>query len=305
MRKLEEALKAYPVEVSGTLKAGEGEQKLFRDLKKTHGKIVVYGLDADLILLSAYHSGDKELLLLRESQELHSEGEFSVLLCTELAKVLPIDREQYLYLCVLCFGNDFIPNLGLFSLREGGYQRALDVYARVQPDLTTEKGRHAFLKEAGKQEWNFLSRRKEKTIIGTDQKTVSRKYGLHILDGVEDMEPVVSAFWKTFHWTIEYFKQNKSSNWNWVYPYPDAPLITDILDFYETESKPEKNTLTLAKHLAFILPAKSLLKRHKKFEDEWHTETRPLWIKKHEWESKPFMSLPWHPTDALTSVQAL
>ena len=229
MRKLEEALKAYPVEVSGTLKAGEGEQKLFRDLKKTTGKLVLYGLDADLILLSVYHSGAGELLLLRESQELHSEGEFSVLLCTELAKVLPIDREQYLYLCVLCFGNDFMPNLGLFSLREGGYQRALDVYARVQPDLTTEKGRYAFLKEAVKQEWNFLSRRKEKTIIGTDPKTLSRKYGLHILDGAENMEPVVSAFWKTFHWTVEYFKQNKSSNWNWVYPYPDAPLITDIL----------------------------------------------------------------------------
>uniref|UniRef100_A0A6C0HGX9 Xrn1 N-terminal domain-containing protein n=1 Tax=viral metagenome TaxID=1070528 RepID=A0A6C0HGX9_9ZZZZ len=305
MRKLEEALKAYPVEVSGTLKAGEGEQKLFRDLKKTTGKLVVYGLDADLILLSVYHSGAGELMLLRESQELHSEGEFSVLLCTELAKVLPIDREQYLYLCVLCFGNDFMPNLGLFSLREGGYQRALDVYSRVQPDLTTEKGRYAFLKEAGKQEWNFLSKRKEKTIIGTDPKTVSRKYGLHILDGTENMEPVVSAFWKTFHWTVEYFKQNKSSNWNWVYPYPDAPLITDILEFYETESQPEKHTLTLAKHLAFILPAKSLLKRHKKFEDEWHTETRPLWIKKHEWESKPFMSLPWHPTDALTSIQVL
>lgn len=305
MRKLEEALKAYPVEVSGTLKAGEGEQKLFRDLKKTTGKLVVYGLDADLILLSVYHSGAGELMLLRESQELQSEGEFSVLLCTELAKVLPIDREQYLYLCVLCFGNDFMPNLGLFSLREGGYQRALDVYAHVQPDLTTEKGRYAFLKEAGKQEWNFLSKRKEKTIIGTDPKTVSRKYGLHILDGTENMEPVVSAFWKTFHWTVEYFKQNKSSNWNWVYPYPDAPLITDILEFYETESQPEKHTLTLAKHLAFILPAKSLLKRHKKFEDEWHTETRPLWIKKHEWESKPFMSLPWHPTDALTSIQVL
>jgi hypothetical protein len=57
--------------------------------------------------------------------------------------------------------------------------------------------------------------------------------------------------------------------------------------------------------LAFILPSKSLLKRHKKFEDEWYTETRPLWIKKHEWESKPFISLPWHPTDALTSIEAL
>jgi hypothetical protein len=307
MRQLEEALSKYPVEISGTTKAGEGEQKLFRDLKKDQGKkVVVYGLDADLILLSIYHSETSEILLLRESQEMHSQGEFSVLLCTDLARLLPIDREQYLYLCVLCFGNDFMPNLGLFSLREGGYQRALDIYAQIKPDLTTEKGRYAFLKEAGKHEWSFLSKRKpERMIIGTDQKTLSRKYGLHILDGVQSMEPVVSAFWKTFHWTVEYFRENKSGNWNWVYPYSDAPLIADILDFYETGTHPEKNTLTLAKHLAFILPSKSLLKRHKKYEDEWYSETRPLWIKKHEWESKPFISLPWHPTDALTSIQVL
>lgn len=307
MRQLEEALSKYPVEISGTTKAGEGEQKLFRDLKKDQGKkVVVYGLDADLILLSIYHSETSEILLLRESQEMHSQGEFSVLLCTDLARLLPIDREQYLFLCVLCFGNDFMPNLGLFSLREGGYQRALDIYAQINPDLTTEKGRYAFLKEAGKHEWAFLSKRKpERMIIGTDKKTLSRKYGLHILDGVQNIEPVVSAFWKTFHWTVEYFKENKSGNWNWTYPYSDAPLITDILDFYETGTQPEKHTLTLAKHLAFILPSKSLLKRHKKFEDEWYSETRPLWIKKHEWESKPFISLPWHPTDALTSIQVL
>jgi 5'-3' exonuclease len=308
MRELEEALKAYPVEVSGTLKAGEGEQKLFQNLKKNQGqRVVVYGLDADLILLSVYHSNlSSELCLLRESQELGSQGEFSIMMCSELARVLPIDREQYLYLCVLCFGNDFMPNLGLFSLREGGYQRALDIYAQVKPDLTTEKGRYAFLSHAAKHEWNFLQKRKpERTIIGTDPKTLSRKYGLHILDGTINMEPVVSAFWKTFHWTIEYFKENKSSNWNWVYPYPDAPLLSDILEFYESVSKPEKHSLTLAKHLAFILPAKSLLKRHKKFEDEWHSETRPLWIKKHEWESKPFMSLPWHPTDSLTTIEKL
>jgi len=308
MRELEQALTKYPVEISGTLKAGEGEQKLFRDLKKNQGKrVVVYGLDADLILLSVYHSHlASELCLLRESQELGSQGEFSILLCTELARVLPIDREQYLYLCILCFGNDFMPNLALFSLREGGYQRALDIYAQVNPDLTTEQGRYAFLSHAAKQEWNFLQRRRnEQVIIGTDRKTVSRKYGLHILDGTTTMEPVVSAFWKTFHWTLEYFRENKSGNWNWVYPYPDAPLIQDILEFYETVSTPEKHSLTLSKHLAFILPSKSLLKRHKKFEDEWYTETRPLWIKKYDWESKPFMSLPWHPTDALTSIQPL
>jgi 5'-3' exonuclease len=310
MRELEEALKAYPVEVSGTLKAGEGEQKLFQNLKKNQGqKVVVYGLDADLILLSVYHSNlSSELCLLRESQELGSQGEFSIMMCSELARVLPIDREQYLYLCVLCFGNDFMPNLGLFSLREGGYQRALDIYSQVKPDLTTEKGRYAFLSHAAKHEWNFLQKRKpERNIIGTDPKTVSRKYGLHILDGTINMEPVVSAFWKTFHNTIYYFKNNEICDWSWVYPYADAPLIQDIIQYDETDSESIPLNYKIINQLQFILPKTSLQKANRRviFKDERYTETRHPWMKKYDWEMKPRISLPWNPIMALTEVYPL
>jgi hypothetical protein len=77
-----------------------------------------------------------------------------------------------------------------------------------------------------------------------------------VLDGLQNIEKVVESFWKTFHWTIEYFIENKSTNWNWAYMYPDAPLIMDILEFYETSHKSEKHSMTLSKHLAFILPCK-------------------------------------------------
>jgi len=311
MRELEKELEKYPIEISGTLKAGEGVQKLFKNLKSFNEKnIVVYGLDADLILLSLYHSKKfTEFYLLRESQELNCEGEFSLLNIKLLCKLIPIEIEQFLYLCILCFGNDFMPNLGLFSLRDGGYQRALDIYNKSgSPNLKLEEGRYKFLQESEKIEWEFYQKRKnpfERYVIGKDKQTFSKKYNLHVLDGLQNIEKVVESFWKTFHWTIEYFIENKSTNWNWAYMYPDAPLIMDILEFYETSHKSEKHSMTLSKHLAFILPSKSLLKRHKKFEDEWYSETRPLWIKKHEWESKPFLSLPWHPTDSLTSIKTL
>ena len=314
MRELESELEKIPgILVSGTLKQGEGEHKIFRDLRKNRGKkVVIYGLDADLILLSLYHHElASEMFLLRESQELNSPGEFGVLLITELARILPIDREQYLYLCVLCFGNDFMPNIGLFSLREGGYQRALDLYSRAgSPNLTEETGRYQFLKEASQHEWEFMKGRKtpyEKMIIGRDQKTFSKKYYLHVLDGTQDPESVVQAFWKTFHWTVEYFTKNKSGNWNWSYPFIDAPLLTDIVEYYETKSVSEASKVTIAKQLTFILPAVSLktAKRKKTFLDEIYTESRLPWIKKHDWESKPWISLPWNPSADLTSISLL
>lgn len=304
MRELETALKKYPIEISPTQKSGEGEHKIFNDIRK-YGKaesVCIYGLDADLILLSLYHHNlaSKEMFLLRESQEMNSQGEFSILLCKDLAKILPIDIEQYLILCILCFGNDFMPNLGMFSLREGGYERALEIYDKVKPNLLEEDGRYSFLLEASKTEWDFFSKRKtpfEKNVIGKNPQTFSKRYGLHVLDGVQNMENVADAYWKSFHWTLDYFKTNKTTNWSWVYPYPDAPLIQDLIELYETKYEKQPLDFTIPKQLSFILPSKSLKQARKiqRFPDEIYTETRPLWIKRHDWEMKPYISLPWNP----------
>jgi 5'-3' exonuclease len=312
MRQLEIILKQkFPeIEISPTQKSGEGEHKIFNDIRKYEkvDSICIYGLDADLILLSLYHHtiASKEMFLLRESQELNSEGEFSILVCKELAKILPIDIKQYLILCVMCFGNDFMPNLGMFSLREGGYERALEIYDKIKPNLLEEEGRYNFLLEASKTEWDFFSKRRtpfEKNVIGKDPQTFSKRYGLHVLDGTLNMENVVEAYWKTFHWSLDYFTNNKTTNWNWVYPYPDAPLIQDIVEFYETKYEKQALNFTISKQLSFILPSKSLklCKKIQKYPDEIYENTRPLWIKKHTWEMKPYISLPWNP-NGITEV---
>jgi 5'-3' exonuclease len=111
------------------------------------------------------------------------------------------------------------------------------------------------------------------------------------------MEPVVEAFWKTFHWTMHYFKTNSVLNWDWVYPYSDAPLVTNLVEFYETECEPKELTFGITQQLQFILPKKSLrtAKRLSKFEDEKYTETRNPWMKRYDWEVKPRISIPWGP----------
>ena len=209
-----------------------------------------------------------------------------------------------------------MPNLAMFSLREDGYERALHLYGKCgSPDLRTTEGRRTFLSFARTSELSILSERIrlrrqpiEKTIVGKDKDLISFKYGLHILDGVYDMKPVVDAFWKTFHWTLNYFDTNTTNNWSWSYPYADAPLITDILEYSESEPpSASPRNFSVNDQLKFILPAKSLrnTKRLVTFHDEMHTETRHTWMKRHEWEMKPRISLPWNPDGQLTTVTAL
>jgi hypothetical protein len=60
--------------------------------------------------------------------------------------------------------------------------------------------------------------------------------------------------------------------------------------------------------LGFILPKESLRKARRRllFPDEFYeeTEVRMPWMKRYAWESKPRISLPWHPTETETTVEA-
>lgn len=323
MRSLEQAIRErFPeIELSPTQVAGEGEHKIFQEIKKLpedqRESICIYGLDADLILLSLFNNHlAPQMLLLRESGEFNDptlkEAEFSLLDIQQLVMQLPMDIEQYLVLSVLCFGNDFMPCLGIFSLREDGYGRALEYYTKSgKPDLTTEAGRAIFLDYSASKEICVLKelvklRKKpfERAIVGRSANCISIKYGLHILDGVTNMEPVVDAFWKTFHWTIYYFKTNEVCNWDWVYPYAEAPLLQDIVQFYETDIMISKLSYKVNNQLQVILPSKSLhLARRKAiYADEYYEDTREPWMKKFDWEMKPRISIPWIPNASLTSV---
>ena len=151
-------------------------------------------------------------------------------------------------------------------------------------------------------------RPEEKAVLGKDISLLSRKFYLHYLDGVQDVKPVVESFWKTFHWTLHYFSNNAPLDWNWVYPYSEAPLITDIIKYEEsTIEKQQKCKFTIRNQLTFILPESSLKKTRRKilYPDELYKETRFPWMKKYDWETKPRISLPWNPQYELTTVKEM
>ena len=228
MRELEQAIAAkFPyATLSPTQEPGEGEHKLFTEIRKLSEEqrrsVCIYGLDADLILLSLQNhkiSYPHSFYLLRESAEFNdpklASAEFATLSIWNLLKQLPMDISQYIALSVMCFGNDFMPNLAVFSLREDGYSRALHTYEQCgKPDLLTQEGRFHFLDYIAEKEKDILRERislrkrpEEKAVLGKEQSMLSRKYALHNLDGVQNIGKVVDAYWKTFHWTMYYFQK--------------------------------------------------------------------------------------------------
>lgn len=326
MKELSQAVRAkFPnVLLSDTGEPGEGEHKIFRWLKaldvSQRKNVCIYGLDADLILLcmANVHLTDT-MKLLRESSELQgSVTPFSTLNVDVLRKALPIDHEHYIRLCCLCFGNDFLPALSMFSLREDGYNRAIQLYQSLDcPDLRTPAGRRVFLEAAVKQEVTVLQERTrmrdrgfERSIVSADGSFLKERYAIHLLEGLSNIQPAVDAFWKTYEWVLAYFFENECPHWDWYYPYAEAPLIGMLLE-YPLEGILEKKTCTFgtAQQLKVILPSASLRKTKKRvvYADEFYDEatgTRPPWMKKFQWECDPLISIPWHPTWKLTRTES-
>ncbi len=281
--------------VSDTFEAGEGEHKMFRWFRTLppNQQICIYGLDADLVLISLAQSHLGHISLLRETEE-----ETTALSVDALEKVLPVEKEIYIKMSILCFGNDFMPNLAMFSLRENGYGRALHYAMRDDADKDERK---CLLK---------CAKGENRHILAPDGHALEARMAAHLFDGVLDWEPVCYAFWKTYAWTYHYFTTSEVLDWMWVYPYPEAPLLQTLEDFERPSSFTWDHptpVLTVNDQLRFILPEASL--RSAGLEpvvpDELYdeaTETRHPWLRRFAWEADPYVSLP---STSVTEVRLL
>lgn len=282
--------------VSDTSEPGEGEHKMFRwfRTRPPRQRICIYGLDADLVVIALAQSHLGQIFLLRESEE-----GMTSLSVDALAKVLPVDKDTYIKMCILCFGNDFMPNLAMFSLRENGYSRA--VYYATREDA--DKDELKCLLKCAKPE--------NRHVLAPDGYALEQRLAVHLMDGVLDWSPVCSAFWKTYAWTYHYFTTSEVLDWMWVYPYPEAPLLQTLEEFPRppafTWDAPSP-VLTVEDQLRFILPAKSLATTgvSASFPDELYdeaTESRHPWLRRFAWEADPYVSLPLAPLTFVTEVQ--
>jgi 5'-3' exoribonuclease 1 len=130
---------------------GEGEHKIFEFIRETplEGNIVIYGLDADLIMLSMAANKD-DIYLLRESVE-YNKVDMDRLLYMDIEELkhhIKIDIKSkyfeieskfydttleegfindYIFLCFL-LGNDFIPHSLTLDLRHKGIENIINFY---------------------------------------------------------------------------------------------------------------------------------------------------------------------------------
>lgn len=153
---------------------GEGEHKILEYLRNhsneiTPGEnIIIYGLDADLMMLSMV-SHINQIYLLRESIEFGKEFasetvqfcyldidllKFSIL--NDLKDRIPYDMDMnqqiqlvddYVFLCFM-IGNDFIPNLPPLNIKEGGLDILVDVYTSAFTNLTKVKKKYGWTRDS-------------------------------------------------------------------------------------------------------------------------------------------------------------
>lgn len=149
--------------VSASDEPGEGEHKLFqyiRDhpLKHLGQNTAIYGLDADLLMLSLFHTSKTCLYVLREAPEfaksLNADLEPNALYVLDIARfaesiceTMPV--HDYAFLCFM-LGNDFLPHFPAVNIRTHGIQHLIDAYK--------ECGSPRIISQDGQISWSNLKR---------------------------------------------------------------------------------------------------------------------------------------------------
>lgn len=156
MQKLSDATKSYFENrrhhiVSASDVVGEGENKMFQHLRDYCTKddvIAVYGLDADLIMLSLFHCDlCSNIFIYREAPAfagsyIHIDPNCKIYLMDILKLSGAIIQEMnvknssknliqdYMFLCFI-LGNDFMPHFPALNIRTHGIQILLDLYRNI------------------------------------------------------------------------------------------------------------------------------------------------------------------------------
>ena len=183
------------VVVSGSNEPGEGEHKIFQYIREnpdTNGTSIVYGLDADLIMLAIFHMHSfKNCFIFREAPEFikssieikkanansktknntntntysHEEEQYLLdigLLCEYILREMNCDLRDkrrvydYAFMCFL-LGNDFLPHFPALNIRTHGIPVILDMYTKTVMNTYSHGKPNYFISEDGKEiQWKIV-----------------------------------------------------------------------------------------------------------------------------------------------------
>lgn len=232
MKKLNQTLSTYfhsrpEVKISDSNNPSEGEHKLIRILSDYQNKrIVVNGLDGDLIVLTLKIAQKNEVYIRRE-QESDISYIYGHILSESLTQIAPLED---LILIFSLLGNDFVPEI-----------KAVNDHASMKCDKIIEaykkykkkKPKKKLVNKDGSIDINnlifffgFLENLEKDTF--SDAKIDSYYYYYQIYD----KKKLVEEYFKTLTWIMYYYIDKRlCPSWSYVYPYKIAPFIKDI-SFY-------------------------------------------------------------------------
>lgn len=291
MKKLSLKLKSIFPNVSDSEEIGEAEHKIMSIITNStrNGKICIYGLDCDLMMLSLLNVKHENIYLYRESLK---QGEMPSLLeiatlkksilnemetkgCIVLSEANLI--EDYVLLCFL-LGNDFLPSLPNIDIKYRGIDILMNAYSKCKNGLIKNgyinfSSLHSIFRYLSNGEIRAMSLKKEiecKEQIPTVDKWIfntidfikysdpgyKRRY-YHYYD-ITNIEEMCSKYVEGMQWVYDYYKGN-ITDWLWVYEYNTSPFASDLCSYrYKKNKKIKTYPLTTQEQLLNVLPPQSL-----------------------------------------------
>ena len=274
MEKLGRRLKKEKWTVSGADEPGEGEQKVMARLREREGAghsgaIIIYGLDADLIILSLLQSLRQEqpIYLMREEFEEGCEPCVTYLEIDELRGALAGSDTAFMldYLFAMSFmGNDFVPHSISLTLRDKGHETFLAVLGQ----FVKERGHiierdvggalkynwpnvTALLKEFEKHEEVWLVKKiRSKFMLPRegDEAKVGRAEQVLLESGRSwqlkanwrklyyttwfkgvRVEDMRQEYYTGLNWILNYYTGQAPVSYDWYYPWNLPPLWGDLV----------------------------------------------------------------------------
>ena len=221
--------------VSAADERGEGEHKIFqyiRDHPEKHrtSNTIIYGLDADLLMLSIFHSDKANLFVYREAPEFAKSlnadlnaGEAYILNISELCVSICIDmgfghdlqnlhRRMLDYGCI-CFllGNDFLPRISSLNIRTNGLTMIISAYK----ECASKKG-FFIIDENDKINWNnydkileYLEKREDANLMEEERRR--RNYKPRGITDRDKLDEIVRVLRERERYMIEI--EEESDGW--------------------------------------------------------------------------------------------
>ena len=243
MKDLDEALTTFCDKNKGVFniifspssEEGEGEQKIFDFLRRqqcsneTKKECVIYGLDADLIMLSLIEKRHN-ITLLRERPFFNNfiprktESAYILFNIAKLRQSInnlyDITDEEYVVLCFL-LGNDFLPPLSYLTIKDKGIETVIDAYDRSIPLILDDGLNMLSLYTL----FSNLNR------CDSERAIICESYYPKYFEKGVDIQNIVYHYLHGIHWCYNYYFIRQNFSYMWYYKHNYSPKIDSITKY--------------------------------------------------------------------------